>query len=195
MQTVVNEADPIMAPHWKLTVEDYHRMAEAGIFHEDDRVELIEGELIQMTPIGPWHSGLANTLVEMLAYRTWGRAIASVQNPIHLGPGSEPQPDFVLLRYRLDRYKSRLPTSEDVLLLVEIADSTLNYDRRIKIPLYARHNILEYWIINQPDRQIEVYTMPEPALGHYADCRTITEGQLSPALFPDASVDVAELLS
>jgi len=195
MQTVVYEANPIMAPHWKLTVEAYHRMAEVGIFNEDDRVELIEGELILMTPIGPWHSGLVNTLNESLTYRTWGRAIASVQNPIHLGPGSEPQPDFVLLRYRLDRYKSRLPTSDDVLLLVEIADSTLNYDRRIKIPLYARHNIPEYWIINQQDRQIEVYTMPESALGHYADCRTVTQGLLSPALFPDASVDVVNLLS
>ncbi len=195
MQTALREANPIMAPHWKLTVEDYHRMAEAGILHEDDRVELIEGELIQMTPIGPWHSGLVNTLNESLTYRTWGRAIASVQNPIHLGPGSEPQPDFVLLRHRQDRYKSRLPTSADVLLLVEIADSTLSYDRKIKIPLYARHNIPEYWIINQPDRQIEVYTMPEPALGHYADCRNFTEGQLSPSQFPDISLDVVELLS
>ena len=195
MQTVVYEANPIMAPHWKLTVENYHRMAEVGIFNEDDRVELIEGELIQMTPIGSWHSGLVNTLNESLTYRTWGRAIASVQNPIHLGTGTEPQPDFVLLRYRQDRYKSRLPTSEDVLLLVEIADSTLNYDRRIKIPLYARHSIPEYWIINQPDRHIEVYTMPESALGHYADCRTVTDGLLSPALFPDACVDVADLLS
>jgi Uma2 family endonuclease len=195
MQTALREANPIMAPHWKLTAEDYHRMAEVGILHEDDRVELIEGELIQMTPIGPWHSGLANTLVDMLAYQTRGRAIASVQNPIHLGPGSEPQPDFVLLRHRRDRYKSRLPTSADVLLLVEIADSTLNYDRRVKIPLYARHNIPEYWIINQTDRQIEVFAMPDPALGHYADCRIVAEGQLSPSQFPDINLDVAELLS
>jgi len=194
MQTAIRGEPPVMAPHWKLSVEDYHRMAEVGILHEDDRVELIEGELIQMTPIGPWHSSLANTLIELLAYRTVGRAIASVQNPIHLGPGSEPQPDFALLRHRQDRYKSRLPTAADVLLLVEIADTTLQSDRETKAPLYARHNIPEYWIINLPQRQIEIHQAPDSAQGRYGDWRVMTEGLLAPVCFPDARLDVAELL-
>lgn len=194
MQTAVREASPVMAPHWKLSVEDYHRMAEAGILHEDDRVELIEGELIQMTPIGPWHSSLANTLIELLAYKSLGRAIASVQNPIHLGLGSEPQPDFALLRHRPDRYKTRLPAAADVLLLVEIADTTLQSDREIKTPLYARHNIPEYWIINLAQRQVEIHQAPDSEQRYYQDCRIMAEGLLAPACFPDVQLNIVELL-
>jgi Uma2 family endonuclease len=182
-----------MAPHWKLTVEEYHRMGEVGILGEDDRVELIDGELIEMTPIGPMHAGLSSILMEWLVHRTAGRAVAWVQYPIHLGPRSEPQPDLALLRYREDRYKRALPTAKDVLLLVEISDKTLRYDRETKAPLYARHGITEYWIVNIPRRQIEVHRDPAPEQSRYRDLRTLAEGLLAPACFPDLGLDLAEL--
>lgn len=195
MSTVIRETGPVMAPHRKLSVEEYHRMGEVGILREDDRVELIDGELIEMTPIGPFHAGLGGMLVELLGYRTAGRAIAWGQNPIHLSARSEPQPDFALLRHRQDRYKRSLPTAKDVLLLVEISDKTLRYDRETKISLYARHGIPEYWIANIPQRRIEVYWHPDPEQGCYRELRALTEGLLAPACFPDVALDVAELFA
>jgi len=185
---------PIMAPHRKFTVEDFHRLGETGILGEHDRVELIEGELIDMAPIGPVHACLVSLLVRRLGYGTEGRAIPWPQNPIRLGHRSEPQPDFALLRYRSDAYKEALPTADDVLLLVEIADSSMGYDRDVKVPLYARHGIPEYWIIDIPDRRIEVHREPDSDQGCYRERRIVCEGSLAPVRFPDISVDLAELL-
>jgi Uma2 family endonuclease len=195
MSAVIHELPPVMAPHRKFTVEDYHRLGEVGILHEDDRVELIEGELIDMTPIGHFHADAVSLLVRRLGYRTEGRAIPWPQNPVHLGPRSEPQPDFALLHYRPRGYRDALPTAADVLLLVEIADSSVHYDREVKIPLYARHGIPEYWIVNIPEKRIEVHLDPDPENGRYRDVRTVAEGLLTPACFPDLALDVWELLS
>ena len=182
-----------MAPHWKLSTREYHRMIAAGILQEDDRVELIEGELIDMAPIGYLHSGTTNTLVDLLGFATRGRAITSVQNPIWLGPESEPQPDFALLRPRPDHYRSRLPSAEDVLLVVEIADASVRYDREVKAPIYARSGLPEYWIVNIAERKIEVHLNPDKGTGRYKDIREVTRGVLAPIAFPDVEISLADL--
>jgi Uma2 family endonuclease len=194
MSAVISEAIWARAPRRKLTVENYHRMAEAGIFGPEERVELIEGELIQMSPIGYLHANEASRLIQLFAPRIAGRAIVWTQNPVHLGNSSEPQPDFALLRHRPNGYDTGLPAAADVLLLVEIADSSLGYDRGVKIPLYARHGIPEYWIVNVAKQQIEVHLDPDPEQGRYREARTLAEGLLAPACFPDLALDVRELL-
>lgn len=195
MHAAGSEFMPVMAVHRKLTVEQYHRMGETGILPQDDRVELIEGELIEMSPIGHFHAGLGNLLVDLFAHRIRGQAIVCVQNPIRLDIHSELQPDFALLRYRADHYKQAIPTAADVLLLIEIADSSLRYDREIKRPLYARRAIPEYWLIAIPDRCIEVSRDPDAQRGVYRNTRTVSEGRLAPASFPEVTLDVREFLS
>jgi Uma2 family endonuclease len=192
-QTLIFDAQPVMAPHRKLNVDEYRRMGEAGILQEDDRVELITGELIEMAPIGSLHAGIGGLLMEWLGYPTAGLAIAWAQNPIHLNNYSEPQPDFALLRFRQDRYKTALPTAQDVLLVVEIADKSLCYDRDTKTPLYARHGIPEYWIVNIPKQCIEIHRQPDPVHGVYLELCTANQGLLAPAGFPDTAFDVADL--
>jgi Uma2 family endonuclease len=194
MSAVINEDQPVMAPHWKLSTGEYHRMIAAGILQEDDRVELIAGELIDMAPIGPVHASLSSLLFRKLGYATEGRAIPWSQNPIFLEPQSEPQPDFALLTYQANEYRGWLPKAQDVLLVVEIADATLRYDREIKAPLYARSGLPEYWIINIAERKIEVHLNPDPATGRYQDIREVTHGVLAPTAFPDVEISLIELL-
>ena len=176
-----------------LTVADYHRLGEAGILHEDDRVELVEGMLIDMAPIGAGHAGQVNRLVNRLAPAVSGRAIVAAQNPLRLDDLSEPQPDILLLRYRDDFYATAHPRPADVLLLVEVADTSRAYDRDTKIPLYAHHAIPEVWLIDVHDRRME--TFREPAADGYRRIRRPAGAdRISPVLFPDVSIDVADLL-
>ena len=121
---------------WRFTVHDYHRMGEAGILQEDDRVELIEGELVQMTAIGTRHFSCVNRLNRLLVMNVRDEAVVSVQNPVRLNEYTEPQPDATVIRPR--DYRESLPMPEDVLLLIEVSDTTLAYDRGVKLPLYAR---------------------------------------------------------
>jgi len=146
----------------RITVDEYHRMEQAGIFTEDDRMELIEGEIIDMAPIGNAHASAVRKLIHLLSDRIQGKAVLDVQNPLHLDDCSEPQPDVVLLKPRRDFYAAHTPRAEDVLLLIEIADTSLPYDREVKIPLYARHGISEIWLVNLQDRLIEVFRQPTP---------------------------------
>src|SRR5687768_14286477 len=127
----------------RFTVDEYHRMAEAGILNEDDRVELIRGEIVQMTPIGSRHASCVARLNDLLIGHLRGRAVLWPQNPLTILPDSEPQPDVVLLRYRDDFYRNALPGPEDVALLIEIADTSLRYDQRLKAPLYAEADVAE----------------------------------------------------
>ena len=143
---------------WRFTVHDYHRMGEAGILHEDDRVELIEGELVEMTAIGTRHFSCVNRLTRMLVMNVGDEAIVSVQNPVRLNEYNEPQPDFTVIRPR--DYRESLPKPEDVLLLIEVSDTTLAYDRGVKLPLYARAGIREVWIVDLPGETIERHTDP-----------------------------------
>ena len=121
----------------KLSVEDYHKLGDAGVLTEDSRVELVDGELIDMAPIGSLHASVVSTLSMFFARHVGDRAIVSTQNPVILPPDSEPQPDIALLKPSADRYRNALPTASDVLLIIEVADTTLDYDRTIKLPRYA----------------------------------------------------------
>lgn len=148
-----------VAKHF-FTVEEFERMGEAGIFSEDARLELIEGEIVEMSPIGSRHAACVNFLNRFLNRAVGDIAIVSTQNPIQLDDFTEPQPDVALLRVRDDFYRNSHPKPSDVLLIVEVADTTIDYDRLVKLPLYAKAGIPEVWIINLPAERIEVYARP-----------------------------------
>lgn len=156
----MNDAALAPARH-RLTVYDYHRMADAGIFGEDDRIELIDGDLIDMAPIGSDHAAVVNRLTEAFVLACAGRAIVSIQNPVRIDESSEPQPDVAILRRRDDFYAtSGHPGPADILLLVEVADSSLRFDRTVKLPLYARAGIAELWIVDLQRRILDAYRRP-----------------------------------
>ena len=143
-----------------LTCDDYHAMIAAGILDEENKVELINGELIYTSPIGPSHSGVTNRLNHLLQELLKGAAIIAVQNPITLAPFSEPEPDLAILKTREDFYSKAHPTPEDIFLLIEVADFTLEKDRTVKAPLYAKAGVPFYWIVNLPELQLEAYSQP-----------------------------------
>ena len=147
----------------KLTVAQYRLMGERGILPPGKRVELIDGEIIEMAPIGPPHAGTLNRLIDLLVGLCHGRAVISPQHPLELGPHDEPQPDLCVLRRRESFYADRHPTAADVLLLIEISDSTLGYDRSTKLALYARSGVQSYWIVDVRDRAVVVFSQPSPA--------------------------------
>lgn len=148
-----------LAKRW-IRADEYERMGEAGIFEQDARLELIEGEIFEMSPIGSPHAACVKFLSGLLHRLFGGTFIVSVQDPIRLDDFSEPQPDVALLRRRNDFYRGAHPTAADVLLVVEVADATVVTDRRIKAPLYARAGIPEMWLVNIPDGQVEIYSDP-----------------------------------
>lgn len=177
-----------------LTVDDYHKMGEAGILGEDDRVELVEGELIDMAPIGSEHAGQVIQLNALLSVLLAGRALLSPQNPVRLGEYSEPQPDITILRLRGDFYRTAHPQPEDVLLLIEVADATIHYDRNMKIPLYARHGIPEVWLIDLQKKNVEIYRQPSGD-GYRQTLRPARDERISLSLLPDVSILIADLWS
>src|SRR5688572_4769586 len=163
----------------RLTVDDYYRMAEVGVLAPDARVELIDGEIVDMPPIGSPHSGTSMWLNRQLHSTVGDRAIVALQSTtLILGSYSAPQPDLMLLRPRADCYRRSNPTANDVLLIVEVSQSTLPYDRKIKAPLYSRHGIPEMWIVNLRDR--ELLCMRQPRLNDYAELETIKAPGLVP---------------
>jgi Uma2 family endonuclease len=178
---------------WKLDVRDYHRMGEAGILTEDDRVELIEGELVAMSPIGSDHSGGVNALTWLLVQGAGSRAVVAPQNPVRLSDHSEPQPDFALLRPRADFYRSETPTPADVLLLIEVADSSLRFDRLVKLPLYARHGIREVWIVDLAGQAVELCRGPGPD-GYARITRAGRGASIAPEAMPDLALRVDDIL-
>jgi Uma2 family endonuclease len=141
-------------------IREYHQMSEAGILSEDERVELIEGEIRRMSPIGSHHVGCVNRLSAILNRLAGSQAIVSVQNPILLGDDSEPQPDIALLHTRPDFYSDSLATPKDTTLLIEVSDTTAHYDRQKKVPLYARWGIPALWIVDLTAGIVEVYSYP-----------------------------------
>jgi len=141
----------------RFNVTEYYKMAKAGILKPDDRVELIEGEIIKMRPIGSPHAACVARLVQLLPRAIDDRALLWVQNPVRLDDYSEPVPDVALLRPRKDFYAARHPLPKDTLLVIEVADSTLLKDRNVKVPLYARKGLREVWLVNIPKEIVEVY--------------------------------------
>ncbi|HEV2799548.1 MAG TPA: Uma2 family endonuclease [Pyrinomonadaceae bacterium] len=175
------------------TVAEFERMGEAGVFKMDARLELIEGEIIEMSPIGSRHIACVNFLSRLLNQTVGDIAIVSTQNPIRLNDFSQPQPDIALLRLRDDFYKDALTTSRDVLLVVEVADTTLAYDRQVKVPLYAKAGIEEVWIVNLVEEQIETYA--ELANGAYQTNAIFQRGEEAHAhTIANLSVSVEDVL-
>lgn len=188
---MIAEAEAQIAPR-PFTVEEYHRMAEAGILHEDDRIELIHGEIIQMSPIGNYHSAIVRRLTMLLAPRLASQAIIDVQNPVRIGDHSEPEPDIKILPFRDDYYAESGVTPQDVLLLIEVSDSTLRYDRNTKLPLYATANIPEVWIVDVNKQQLEVYCQPDE--DRYRSVKTLTREDSVTATQLPLSVPVKSLI-
>jgi len=176
------------------TRDEYYAMAEAGILKPEDRVELIEGEIYRMTPIGNPHAGCVNRLVHRFSALTNAeRAVLSPQNPVSLTDISEPQPDISLLRPRADFYGEAHPMPEDVLLLVEVADSSVGYDRYTKIPLYALCGIPEVWLVDLGKNVLEVHR--SPSRDGYRNVQRFRRGdRIAPQAFPDFEIAVESIL-
>ena len=179
----------------RLTVSDFHRMGEAGIFAAGDRVELIDGEVIDMSPIGALHAAIVARLTAFLCRSVGSGVIVWCQNPIRLDEASEPEPDIALLRPRADGYMSAHPGPEDVLVVFEVADTSLAYDLGVKVPLYARHGIPEAWVIDAATRQTRVFREPS-AEGYRRELLVGPEETLASAvLTDDAGAAVSVTLS
>ena len=179
-------------PVFRLGVDAYHRMIDAGVFDEGDRVELIDGELRAMPPIKPDHAGKNKRLNRLLTLAAGDDAIVAVQDPLTLRPRSEPEPDLMLLRPRADFYESANPTPADTLLLIEISDTSPRYDREVKVPLYAAHGVPEVWLIDLPHRRLEMYREPG-ADGYRLLLRPEPTEVVTPVLLPGLRIPVAAL--
>jgi Uma2 family endonuclease len=183
----------IQNPNRLISIDDYHRMAEDGLFAQDERVELIEGEIVEKMVIKNPHAAGVRRLDALFHRAVGGRVIIDAQNPVRLGDWSEPEPDIKILAWRDDFYAGAAPVAKDVLLLVEIADSSVEYDRRIKAPLYARHEIREYWLLDLPAKVLEVYRQPGP--DGYGNVRRLRRGDsVAPEALPDVVFAVSDLL-
>jgi Uma2 family endonuclease len=177
----------------RFTVDEYHRMADAGILGEDDRVELIDGEIVQMTPIGPRHAGTVMRVLRVLFEGVAGRASVAAQNPAVLDELSEPQPDVYVARTRNDDYTVGHPRPEDLLLVVEVSDSSLAFDRDVKIPHYAMTGVTETWIVDLVDDRVVAYRSPIGSA--YADVQSFARGSaITPLTFPDLNLNVDDIL-
>jgi Uma2 family endonuclease len=178
----------------RLDVDAYYKMAETGILTRDDRVELIDGEIIDMNPIGSPHAALVKRLNRLFARAAAeGMVLVSVQDPLRLDAYNEPEPDLMLLRPRADDYGTSHPGAADVFLLVEVSDSSLAYDRGAKLALYARFGVAEVWIIDIAGPTVEIYRQPKE--GAYSLAERRTGGSLTPDLVPSVAIDVAALLA
>ena len=181
-------------PRRRFTVEEYHRMAEAGILGANERVELIDGEIVEMAPIGTRHLGCVINLTRLFVTRLGDRAVVSPQNPVVILPRSEPQPDLVLLRPLRVSYSHHRPASDDVLLAVEVADTTIRFDRLLKGRLYARAAIPEFWLCLAADGTLEVYRGPG-AEGYAGMTLHGPDQTVSPLAFPDVRFAVSEFFA
>lgn len=175
------------------TVSEYEQMTQAGIFADDDRVELIDGEIFEMAPIGSRHAACVRRLRLLLSQQLGDRALVDTQNPVYLHDRSEPQPDVVLLRHRADLYVAGHPRPSDVFLVIEVADTSLPYDRDIKVPAYARSGIPEVWVVDLTSMSVFVYRMPSPQ--GYRDRQHVRSGQtITPQAFPELDLPVDSIL-
>ncbi|MGD9894266.1 MAG: Uma2 family endonuclease [Dehalococcoidia bacterium] len=178
---------------WRFTAADYHRMGEVGIFHPDDRVELIEGVILRMSPIGDRHAGRVIVLTRIFSLTLGERAYISVQNAVRLSEHSEPEPDLVVMRLPEAGESVRAPHPRDILLLIEVSDTTLGFDRDTKVPLYAEAGIPEVWILDLPGDRLRIYR--DPSNGEYRSITVLTrDDRVSLTAFPDITLTVEEIL-
>jgi Uma2 family endonuclease len=178
---------------FRLNISQYHQMSEAGIFSENDKVELINGEIIEMSPIGRRHTACVNRLNSVFSQLLGKKVIVAVQNPIILNNLSEPEPDIALLQPRADFYESGHPQPQDIFLLIEVADSSLEYDRDVKIPLYASSGITEVWLVDIYEQVIFVYRFPSENC--YSYIKNLSRGEkMSIQAFPEINLAVDDIL-
>lgn len=188
----MTRSDIVNVPKRRFSVEEYYRLAEVGILGPEDKVELINGEIIKMSPIGPRHASLVNRLNRLLLQLLDEKYLISPQNPVRLSFYSEPEPDLAVLFFRDDYYRSQHPEPKDVALLIEVSDSTVEYDSKVKAPLYAEQGIQEYWMVDVQKGQLLVHT--EPANSTYQKQIVFRQGEvLTSPMFPKG-VSVTELL-
>ena len=178
----------------KLSIEEYERLFAAGVLPPDSRVELLEGDLIDMPPIGTGHASVSVRLNRLLVRRAGDEAIVSVATPLKLPPWSMPQPDFLVLKQRFDDYASGHPGANDVLLAVEVSDTSLRYDRVAKARVYASHGVREYWVVEAESRRLHVFRDPLEAERRFA-CVTVLEApfEVSALALPQISMQSTEI--
>ena len=185
--------EPGLLQRHRVSVDEYYRMAEAGVFPPDARIELIEGEVIDMPPMNSRHYSAVLRLNRLLTHAASERAAVACQLPLGLSNRSEPEPDLLLLAPRADDYVYAKPTAEDVLLLIEVSDTTARYDRRIKVPLYARHGVTEVWIVDLDEGVLRFFR--QPSGDRYLETTTAETPGLTPvAALPGLMVDLSGLL-
>jgi Uma2 family endonuclease len=190
----MEESMAVSVTRHRFSVHDYYQLAEADILSHEDRVELIEGEIIDMSPIGVRHISCVDMLVDLLTHLPKREWILRVQSPIRLNEHSEPQPDITLLKRRSDFYRSSPSTTADVLLVIEVSDSSVGYDRDIKIPLYARAGIPEAWLVDLTTNSIEVYS--QPMNGVYQSVVKLSQGEiLSSPRLPEIILEVTAIVA
>ena len=182
------------APTRKFTVDEFHRMGEAGILREDDRVELIRGLIVEMAPIGSRHAMRVDVVSDLLRRAIEGRGWVRTQNPLKISEDSELYPDVLVVQAPRQKYEDRHPSPADVLLLIEVADTSLRYDHATKVPIYAQAGIAEVWIVDLLHDSIEVFRRPQA--GQFSEITTATrDDSLSPEAFGDVVIEVHDLLS
>ena len=189
---VVTDPAQLVRRH-RLTVDEYFRIAEVGVLGPEARVELIDGEIIDMAPVSPRHGSVLMRLNRECGLAMRGGAIVAVNDPLRLGPRSEPQPDLMLLAPRADFYAEAHPSAADVLLLIEVSDTTARYDREIKLALYARHGVQEVWIIDLDHRILRTFRGPQGSV--YTEVmETASPGRLEPQALQGVVIDASQLL-
>jgi Uma2 family endonuclease len=177
----------------RITVDEYHRMGEVGLLAPDARVELIEGEIIDMAPIGTDHASVVNRLNRLLVMAVGERGIVQIQGPARLDRYSEPEPDVVVFAPRPDFYRHVRPTLAETLLVIEVSDRTLRHDRDVKVPLYARHGIREVWIVDLQNGELHVHCSPQD--GRYVEQATTNDPGITPlSALPGVEVDLSGIL-
>ncbi|MDN5850818.1 MAG: Uma2 family endonuclease [Nitrococcus sp.] len=175
-----------------MTTADYHKMGAPSVFRPTERVELIEGEINDMAPIGSVHASVVRLLTNLLVPAMAGQAIVSAQDPVVLGDHSEPQPDLSVLRPRADFYRSAHPTPADILLLIEVAESSVKFDREIKLPLYARYNVPEVWLVDLQQKALTIHHTPiEGTYRETLQPHDLT--RIAPLQLPQVALDLSDL--
>jgi len=189
----VQKAKSVRANRYRFTVAEYERMGQTGIFSEDERVELVCGEVIETPPIGELHAACVDFLTQLITLRLRRSAIVRVQSSVRLDEHSQPQPDIAVLKRRDDFYRRAHPGPEDILLLIEVSDTTLEYDTKVKVPLYARAGIPETWLVNLRGGRVKTYA--DPAEGAYQTITSYARGEeLQSRALAALRVSVAEVL-
>ena len=183
-----------VSPHRRITIDEYYDMARTGLIAPDARVELIEGEVVHVAPIGDRHGDAVEELDELLHRAVTGRARVRCQMPVRIGRYSQPEPDLVVMRPRVGRSDRGHPSAADVFLIVEVSDSTLRYDLDVKVPLYARHGVAEVWVVDLKHQTLHLHRSPDQ--GSYQYIASVTDG--GPIAIPgvgSATIDLSEILN